>query len=215
MAIIIGVLVAISVAGGDDNTDGGANLAGVSDATALFAGIPQDGLVIGTPTAPVTIDEYLDLQCPACARASTSIVPQLVTRFVRTGQAKLVLHATDLVAGPDSRLGARALFAAGQQSHAAEFEQVLFANQGEERSGWLNDTIISDAANALGLDLGALDAARASSAADALVDQVNDTMRSKSYTTTPTFVVTGPSGQHRVGNPMNLSEFVSAIAGVK
>jgi protein-disulfide isomerase len=209
------VLVAISVGGEDDAADGDANLAGVGDATALYAGIPQNGLVIGTPSAPVTIDEYLDLQCPACARASTSIVPQLVTRFVRTGQAKLVLHATDLVAGADSRLGARALFAAGEQSHAAEFEHVLFANQGEERSGSLNDTIITDAAKSLGMNVAALDAARASTASDALVDEVNATMRAKNYTTTPTFIITGPAGQYRVANPMNLSEFVTAIDGVK
>ena len=215
VAIIIGVIVAISVGGKDDTAPADTNLAGLDEATALFADIPQDGLVIGAPTAPVTIDEYLDLQCPACARASTRIVPDLVRRYVRTGQAKLVLHATDLVAGPDSRLGARALFAAGQQSRGAEFEHVLLANQGAERSGWLNDAIITNAAQRLGLDVAALDAARTSGASDALVDQVNDTMRTKNYDTTPTFIVTGPEGERRIASTLDLAEFAAAIAAVK
>ena len=30
-------------------------------------GIPQNGFVLGDPNAPVTLVEYIDLQCPICA----------------------------------------------------------------------------------------------------------------------------------------------------
>ncbi len=36
----------------------------------LFAGIPEHDGVLGDPKAPVTVTEFLDLQCPICAEAS-------------------------------------------------------------------------------------------------------------------------------------------------
>jgi protein-disulfide isomerase len=35
---------------------------------ALFKGIPQSGTTLGRASAPVTMVEYIDLQCPACRR---------------------------------------------------------------------------------------------------------------------------------------------------
>jgi len=215
VAIIVGVLVAISVSSGNDVRGDGTNLAGVDGATALFSGIAQNGLVIGRPTAKVTIVEYLDLQCPRCAEAASSVVPMVMTYFVRNGRAKLELRPTDLIAGPDSRLGGRALYAAGEQGHAGEFAEVMFANQGDERSGWLNDAIIQRVSEVLNLDTAALNATRASAAADHVVDTVNETMVSNGYNGTPTFIVKGPNGQHEVQNVTNMAEFAQAINAVR
>lgn len=212
--IVVAVLVAVSVTGGDKKTST-TNLAGVDEATALFAGIPQNGLVIGNPSAKVTIEEYLDLQCPHCAAAASGTVPSLVTQFVKTGKAKLELRPTDLIGGPDSRVGARALVAAGQQGHAAEFTDILFANQGTEGDGWLGDAIITQVAQALKLDTGKFDDARNASASNGVVDTVNATMKTNSYNSTPTFVIKGPKGQYEIQNRENIAEFGQAINAVQ
>jgi protein-disulfide isomerase len=52
----------------------------------LFRGIPERGGVLGDPDAPVTVTEYLDLQCPACAAAARETLPALVRDHVRTGE---------------------------------------------------------------------------------------------------------------------------------
>jgi len=54
-------------------------------AKALVAGIPSRGLVLGDKDAPIVIVEFMDLRCPHCAVASTSIILDLVERHVTTG----------------------------------------------------------------------------------------------------------------------------------
>ncbi len=75
--------VAISVSSSNDTKRSPA------DAAALFAGIPEHGGVLGDPSAPVTVTEYVDLQCPICAEASRATLPAVDPRLRahRQGQA--------------------------------------------------------------------------------------------------------------------------------
>ena len=52
-------------------------------------GIPQRGLVLGSPAAPVTIIEYGDFACPRCAAVHRDVLPAVIARYVRTGKASL------------------------------------------------------------------------------------------------------------------------------
>src|ERR1700685_790661 len=44
---------------------------------ALLAGIPQSGDVLGSPTAPVTLQYYGDLECPFCREFTLTSLPTL------------------------------------------------------------------------------------------------------------------------------------------
>jgi protein-disulfide isomerase len=110
-----------------------------------FAGIPQKGLVLGSAKAPLTMVEYIDLQCPGCRAFETSVLPSIVPEFVRTGKLKIEARPIAFI-GPDSIPARKAAIAASEQNRAFNFMQVTYANQGTENTGWLNQTFIEHAA---------------------------------------------------------------------
>lgn len=119
-------------------------LQGASDVQTLFKGIPQHGLTLGSPSAPVTLTEYIDLQCPFCREFETQVIPDFVPRFVRTGKVKIVMRPLAFI-GPASVLGRKALIAASYQNKAFDFAEILYDNQQTENTGWLNDSMIEQA----------------------------------------------------------------------
>jgi protein-disulfide isomerase len=121
-----------------------------SDSVAtLFKGIPQRGHVLGKPSAPVTMVEYIDLQCPVCQLFETQVFPDLITKYVRPGKVKVEVRAWSFI-GPDSIRGQDATIAAAMQNKEFDFAQLLYYNQGAENSGWLTDKLIGTAAASIG-----------------------------------------------------------------
>jgi protein-disulfide isomerase len=110
-----------------------------------FAGIPQQGRVLGRPNAPVTMVEYVDLQCPGCRALETEVMPTIVPELVRTGKLKIEARPIAFI-GPDSVPARYAAIAAGSQNKMFNFMQVVYANQGVENTGWLNHAFIEKAA---------------------------------------------------------------------
>jgi protein-disulfide isomerase len=152
--IVAGSAVGIALAfGGNKNTSSSVPthgtltnaLPGAADAHRLLARIPQHGNTLGSPGAPVTMVEYIDLQCPHCAYFETTVMPTLVQRFVRTGKLKVVARPIAVI-GPDSLRGRDAAIAAGLQNKLFNFTQVNYANQGVENTGWLDDAFVQKAA---------------------------------------------------------------------
>jgi protein-disulfide isomerase len=58
---------------------------------------------------------------------------------------KVELRALGFI-GPDSIQGRKALLAAAEQNRAFNFAEILYFNQRTENTGWLNDTMIAQAA---------------------------------------------------------------------
>ena len=151
----VGAIVGISLAVGGNSSSSAATIPAVGSLTnALpnaaavqreFAGIPQNGLVLGSAKAPLTMVEYIDLQCPGCRAFETSVAPSIVSEFVRAGKLKIEARPIAFI-GPDSIPARQAMIAASQQNRAFNFAQITYANQGTENTGWLNQTFIEHAA---------------------------------------------------------------------
>ena len=153
--VLVSAVVGISLAAGGNSSSAAATIPTVGSLTnALpnaaavqreFAGIPQNGLVLGSAKAPLTMVEYIDLQCPGCRAFETSVAPSIVSEFVRAGKLKIEARPLAFI-GPDSIPARQAMIAASKQNRAFNFAQITYANQGTENTGWLNQTFIEHAA---------------------------------------------------------------------
>jgi protein-disulfide isomerase len=114
---------------------GAASAAG-SSATRLFAGIPQKRFTLGKASAPVTLVEFNDLQCPFCRRYTSAVLPALIRRYVRTGKVRMRMRPQAFI-GSDSVKAGKALAAAALQNRAWQFSDVFYAHQGKENTGYV------------------------------------------------------------------------------
>lgn len=178
------VLVAVVLAGGGGDDKGGGTPAAAKSA---LRGIPQSGITLGSPDAPVTIVEFADLQCPFCAEYHRNVFPTLLRRYVRTGKVRLELHLLRFL-GPDSDRLARVAAAASAQDRMWQFVGLAYQRQGAENSGYATDDFI----NTLASDAG-LTSADAGSAAERLVRRGENQARSVGVESTPSFLI-GPTG---------------------
>jgi protein-disulfide isomerase len=47
---------------------------------------------IGSPTAPVTVEEFFSLTCTHCAHFSNTTMPDVLTKLVDTGKLRIIYH---------------------------------------------------------------------------------------------------------------------------
>ena len=168
---------------------------GAADVNTLFKGIPQTGNVLGSPTAPVTLVEYIDLQCPFCQQFEFDAMPKLLADYVRTGKVKVEARPITII-GPDSARGTAAMIAAGDQNKLFNFMQLLYVNQGTENTGWLDDRMVSAVAASIpGLDVQQLLKARNSSATNDQATEFGTQAASDRVQGTPTILVGKSGGQ--------------------
>src|SRR2546423_3271385 len=162
-------------------------------ATRLFDGIPQHGNVLGSPSAPATLVEYIDLQCPVCREFETAVMPNVISRYVRTGKLKVVARPIAFL-GPDSEVARKAAIVALERNRFFDFAQLLYANQGTENSGWVTDQLVADAfASIPGINVDSAMAAR-NSAAVAREERQFDAQRDADHVLGTPTVLVGKNG---------------------
>ena len=164
---------------------------------ALFTGIPEKNGVLGDPSAPVTITEFVDLQCPICAETSRTTLPQLIQNQVKTGKVKLDARALQFI-GPDSVRAAQVAAGAREQGRLWPFLAAFYAAQGQENSGYATGDFLRSVAQSAGVNADeALAYAQTDAAADQL-NQANSEAETRGIDSTPSFVVTGKDGKAHV-----------------
>jgi protein-disulfide isomerase len=221
--VVVGIVLGVVFSGGSKATNGSAlptngsiseGLPGASDINSMFKGIPQRGLVLGSPSAHVTLTEYIDLQCPYCQQFETTVMPDIVSSYVKTGKVKVEARPLAFI-GPDSVRGRNAMIAAGDQRKAFNLAELLYVNQGTENTGWLSDTMIANAARSIpGLNPRLLFSVRNSSSVKAQATQIDAEGKANSVNQTPTLYV-GAGGKlgSRVtlGSPTDKASLTTAL----
>ncbi|MGA0067935.1 MAG: DsbA family protein [Miltoncostaeaceae bacterium] len=215
VAVVVALIV-ISVSGGDSSSEAAtpADTQGGAKVAALVKGIPQAGFAIGKPNAPVTVREFVDAQCPVCRSASEKTIPGIIKGPVKDGTARLIIEPLTFI-GSDSSSAALAIAAAAQQDRGFAYTEILYANQGQENSGWATDDVLTGIASATpGLDVEAWKTARTGEAAANAVFASSDRGQAAGVSATPTFVVKGPGGTKVITGAVDSSEVISAIEAV-
>lgn len=170
----------------------GSALVGVTEARARFAGIPQGGAALGRPGAPVTLVEFLDLQCPFCAQWDLQVLPAVLER-VRRGELRIVMRPLAFL-GPDSVKAVALAGAASLQDRLWQFVDIFFHNQREENSGYVTEAFLRRLAAAVpGVDAARALVQRDSPAAQRLTEIAAQEAKRVRLESTPGFLA-GPTG---------------------
>ena len=195
LALAAVIVVAIAVAtGGDDTPElrSGESIPGQIEANERFEGIPQDGIAVGDPRAPVTLVEFADLQCPFCRDYTIQVMPALVD-YVREGSLRMEFRNVAFI-GTDSLRGAQMAAAAGLQGKLWEFIDIFYANQGQENAGYVTDEFLRRVAGGIdGLDVDRAMEDRGLPEIQRQLDEAQQEWQSAGFTGTPSFLV-GPTG---------------------
>lgn len=176
-----------------------------NDPQSLTVAINEQDWFEGGASAPVTIVEYSDFQCPACA-AYFPVMKELLSAY--GDQIKIVYRNFPLTQiHPNAQLASQAAEAAGMQGKFFEMHDLLFANQ----SAWSTladptETFIAFATN-IGINIDQFRTDLTSSAVrTAVAEDVRGGM-SANVTGTPSFFMNGVL----IENPQGLQPFTTLI----
>jgi protein-disulfide isomerase len=142
--------------------------------------------VLGRESAPVTIVEFTDYQCPFCARHARSTLPSLISEFVDRGRARYIIRDLPLDLHPLAFRSAEAARCASSQGARQywQYHDALFDAQEH-----LADSSFVAIARNLGLDLPAFETCMRSPETKKRVEQDATAAASAGLTGTPSFVI--------------------------
>jgi protein-disulfide isomerase len=145
--------------------------------------------VKGNPDATVTLVEYSDFQCPACA-AFQPVVKQLMEMY--GDKLRFEYHHFPLPIHPFAQQAALAAEAAGQQGKFFEMHDKLFENQQEWSSSRTPQVFFIKYAEELGLNVETFKAQqKASVLREAVKADMNRAQDELKLTGTPSFFLNG------------------------
>ena len=196
---VVAVLVVIVVTTPQKTSSAGGSGGGTPAVLSQLDGIPQSGITLGSPRAPVTIVEFADLQCPFCAEYERNVLPTLIDRYVRTGKVRLQLRLLRFL-GPDSDRLARVAAAASTKDRMWQFVALAYDRQGAENSGYATQDFVNNLVADAGL--GKLDAG---AAAERQVRQSEQAARTLGVESTPSFLIGRTGGRMERFQPSDLT----------
>lgn len=171
--------------------------------------------MLGDSSAPVTIVEFTDFQCPFCGRHATTTFPALESGDIKAGKVRYIVRDFPISEiHPWALKAAVAARCAGDQSETAywRYHDALFANQRT-----LADSLFPVLATQTRLDTARFNACRASGRFDKAIQNDRADAMKLGLNATPTFVVGRSQSDGKVTGRVirgaqPLSQFETAVA---
>ena len=158
--VVVAIVVVLIVTSGGSKSGIPASKAAKNSVTheiaSLINGIPQSGNVLGSPTAPVTLQYFGDLECSICKEFTLGALPSVIPKWVRTGKLRIEYHSMETATREPEVFKTQqiAAYAAGKQNKAWYFIETFYHEQGEEDSGYVTEKYLQGIASQVpGLNL--------------------------------------------------------------
>jgi protein-disulfide isomerase len=183
--IIALILATLVIGGGWYYSKHGVTKTPISDSqpTAKPGEVTEPGINFGDSNAPVTMEIYTNLMCPACANFATKTFLQIKDEYIAKGKVKVIFYIF-----PPIELGYAAMCAV-EQGKFLEFHDYIFGHQ-DQITG--EEVLKTFAINA-GLDGEKFSAcyATAGQKYDAKINKWADEGQARTVENTPTFFING------------------------
>jgi protein-disulfide isomerase len=160
----------------------------VKAGTAIDSSIPQSGLTIGDPNAPVALVEYADFQCTACAQMNSDAFPQLLQEYIAQGKVALTF-VPNAILGDESTAATEAALCANDQGQFWAMQGALFASQDGQNDGGFSDDRLRAIAKKVGLDLDQYDSCMEANTHAGDVQNYHAVAQQAGISSAPTFVL--------------------------
>jgi protein-disulfide isomerase len=82
-------------------------------------------LIIGNPSAPITLVEYIDFKCPTCNDFHRSVLGEIRSKDVEKGKVKIDVRAYPFLA-PDSGRALKGAYCANAQALFTDYHDAVF-----------------------------------------------------------------------------------------
>jgi protein-disulfide isomerase len=198
VAVVVVAIVAVLVASGGGSSKPPPPKSPTATKTAgevsgFLSGIPQNGSTLGSPTAPVTIQYFGDLECPICKDFTVGgALPTIVQKWVRPGKVKIEYRSLETATREPEvfKTQQTAALAAGKQNKMWNFIELFYHEQGEENSGYVTESYLQGLAQQVpGLNLSQWSGARSEPALASQVATDAQAANNAGFTGTPSFLI--------------------------
>ncbi|MGQ0816099.1 MAG: DsbA family protein [Gemmatimonadota bacterium] len=174
--------------------------------------VPKEG-VLGEPSAPITIVEFLDYECPFCKKHAEETIPQIRSKYIQTGKVRYVVRHLPLAIHNNAKQAAftaRCAASINDEGFWKLHDLLLSADSA------LDAATIADVLRISGFDKAAVDECTRRPEIRAAVDEDIREANQVGISGTPAFVVgrAGPDGKIKgvvINGSVGLARFDDVI----
>lgn len=167
--------------------------------------VSKTDFIRGNPNAKITLIEYADFQCPACA-AMHSTIKQLEGNF--KDNLRLIYRFFPLTdAHQNAMISAQAAYAASLQGKFWEMHDIIYENQDSWSDSTQPKTIFTDYAKKIGLNLNKFNSDIDSDSTKKFVSDEQNKGLDLGISGTPTLFLNGK----QIQNPTSYEEFKKLV----
>lgn len=155
VAVVAAVIAATSGGSASPNAAPRHDTTAANGIAELLSGIPQAGNTLGSPSAPVTVQYFGDLECSTSRAFTLNVLPSIIRNWVRPGKLRIEYRSFRTVSEPETfNTQQVAALAAGMQNKLWYYLENFYHEQGQEHTNYVTETYLQDLARQVpGLNL--------------------------------------------------------------